>query len=857
MTRRSNSSSRCIAVPCNRWQKGAFLMSFLCVVFLNHLQSRNQQPMVRPHNVSRSLSMTSEWVAHLQGKWQREQLTPKYRDNKWQLVNPNNNLRSYVSATGWEVQPLRIGSGTAASWSWTYRFVGVVPEGLSSAASQFQSPQVTRNNSGDVVLHHRNGVDEWYRNTDSGIEQGFSVPKRPEKEEGRGVVLVGEVVTPLSLKDSDDEYVSFTDGSNEVFRYAGLKVFDATGRLLPSRLSFIKGSETSHLNIHVEDSGAQYPLLVDPLATSPSWSVESNVTFGNFGHSVAGAGDVNGDGFSDVMISGTKYDQEYDEGKVSVFYGTASGLPSSASWSVESNQANSGFGLSIGRSIASAGDVNGDGYSDVIIGAYAFDNGQSEEGKAFVYFGSATGLSVVADWTAEGGQNTAYFGFSVAGAGDVNNDGYDDILVGATGLGKVFLYLGSASGPSATPDWSSGTISGCLQIGFSVAALGDVNGDGYSDIILGSPYCSNVETNEGRALVYYGSASGPGANPDWTYESNQANAHFGISVAGAGDVNNDGRSDAIIGANIYDNGQNNEGRAYVFHGGDSGLSSGPSWTAESDQDTPNGEPGALFGYSVAGAGDVDGDGFDDVLVGAYGYDRSVNTKDTGRVYLFNGSSNGLEFTPSWIAEPGTVASDYCGRSVAGAGDINNDGYADAIFGCHGYDNAQLDEGKAFVHNGEAFPTATPTNTPTSTPTNTPTPTVTPTATATATPTPTNTPTPTITPTATTTATPTLTPSAIPTKVPASLPAPKVQVVKKTAELSVTQIFQAADRVKFLISGPKTQTKAGKRTKGPKNGKATFSAKFTGLTKGTYQATWELSQAGSGARASGAKTFRVK
>ena len=816
---------------------GAFLMSFLCVVFLNTLQSRNQQPMVRPNNASSSLSMTSEWFANLKGEWLREQLTPKYRDNKWQLVNPNNNLRSFVSATGWEVQPLRIGSGTAASWKWAYRFVGLVPEGLSSAANQLQSPQVTRNNSGDVVLHHRNGVDEWYRNTDSGIEQGFSVPKRLEREEDRGVVLVGEVATTLSLEDSDDEYVSFTDGSNEVFRYAGLKVFDANGRLLPSRLSFIKGRETSQLNIHVDDSGAQYPLLVDPLATSPSWSVESNVGFGMFGHTVASAGDVNGDGFSDVMVSSTKYDQEYDEGKVSVFYGSASGLPLTASWSVESNQASSYFGLSVGRSIASAGDVNGDGYSDVIIGAYSYDNGQSEEGKVFVYFGSAVGLSATADWTAEGGQNSAYFGFSVAGAGDVNNDGYDDILVGATGLGKAFLYFGSVSGPSATADWSSGTISGCAQIGYSLASLGDVNHDGYSDIILGSPYCTNIETNEGRALVYYGSATGPGANPDWTHESNQANAHFGISVAGAGDVNNDGRNDAIIGANLYDNGQNNEGRAYVFNGGDSGLSSSPSWTAESDQDTPNGEFGAYFGNSVAGAGDVDGDGYDDVLVGAWGYDRSVNTKDTGRVYLFNGSLNGLDLTPSWSVQPGTVASDYCGRSVAGAGDVNNDGYADAIFGCHAYDNGQLDEGKAFVYNGEAFPTPTPTNTPTATPTSTPTPTVTPTATA--------------------TATPTATPTPTPTKNPASLPAPKVQVVKKTAEVSVTQLFQAADRVRFFITGPKTQAKVGKRTKGPKGGKATFSAKFTGLTKGTYQATWELNREGSDAQQSASKTFKVK
>lgn len=216
---------------------GAFLLSFLCVGFLSTLQSYNQQSSVGRYSVSSSLSMTSEWFANLKGEWLREQLTPKYRDSKWQLVNPHNNLHSFVSATGWEVQPLRIGSGKDDPWRWTYRFVGLAPEGLPSSTGQLQSPQVNRNTSGDVVLHHRNGVDEWYRNIASGIEQGFSVPKRPEKEEGRGIVLLGEVATTLSLKHSDSEYVSFTDGSKEVFRYAGLKVFDATGRRLPSRLS--------------------------------------------------------------------------------------------------------------------------------------------------------------------------------------------------------------------------------------------------------------------------------------------------------------------------------------------------------------------------------------------------------------------------------------------------------------------------------------------------------------------------------------------------------------------------------------------------------------------------------------------
>jgi hypothetical protein len=113
------------------------------------------------------------------------------------------------------------------------------------------------------------------------------------------------------------------------------------------------------------------------------------------------------------------------------------------------------------------------------------------------------------------------------------------------------------------------------------------------------------------------------------------------------------------------------------------------------------------------------------------------------------------------------------------------------------------------------------------------------------------------PTPTPTAAPTVTPTPTPTKIPASVAALKVQVVKKTAAVSVTQVFKAADRVKFFITGPKTQTKVGKRTKGPKSGRSTFSAKFTGLTKGTYQATWELSRVGSDAQQSAPKTFKIK
>jgi hypothetical protein len=138
-------------------------------------------------------------------------------------------------------------------------------------------------------------------------------------------------------------------------------------------------------------------------------------------------GDVNGDGYDDVIVGAVGYDDgETDEGRVFVYYGSASGLPPAPDWTAESDQAGAGF-----ASVSRAGDVNGDGYGDVIIGASAYDNGQTDEGRVYVYHGSASGLSTTPDEIAESNQDQAFFGFSVGTAGDVNGDGYDDVVVGA------------------------------------------------------------------------------------------------------------------------------------------------------------------------------------------------------------------------------------------------------------------------------------------------------------------------------------------------------------------------------------------------------------------------------------------
>jgi hypothetical protein len=358
------------------------------------------------------------------------------------------------------------------------------------------------------------------------------------------------------------------------------------------------------------------------LSTIPNWTAESNQAGAYFGTSVAGAGDVNGDGYDDVIVGAWGYSNgQTSEGRAFVYHGSAAGLSTAPNWTAESDQASALFGTSV----AGAGDVNGDGYDDAIVGALQYDNGQSTEGRAYAYHGSATGLSATPNWTAESNQVRAYFGTSVDGAGDVNGDGYDEVIVGApfySNVGRAFAYHGSAAGLSTTPNWSARA---GASFGFSVAGAGDVNGDGYGDTIVGARDYSNGQAVEGAAFAYHGSAAGLSTTPDWRAESNQAQAWFGTSVAGVGDVNGDGYDDAIVGASFYDRGQMDEGRAFVFCGSAGGINVSPCRTGESNQ------PSAWFGTSVAGAGDVNGDGYDERIIGAPSYDHGQT--DEGAAFL--------------------------------------------------------------------------------------------------------------------------------------------------------------------------------------------------------------------------------
>ena len=349
------------------------------------------------------------------------------------------------------------------------------------------------------------------------------------------MALAGDLSPSLT---ADGQAVELTTvGGVRVLRYRGLYVEDATGRELPAYLAVTPPG----ISILVDDRSAVYPIVVDPLVTSLEWTAESDQASAEFGYSVGTAGDVNGDGYSDVIVGADLYDNgEIDEGRAFVYHGSQAGLKATADWTAESDQAGANFGHSVGTA------------GDVIVAAFFYDNGQTDEGGAFVYHGSATGLSATPDWTAESDQAGAHFGVSVGTAGDVNGDGYSDVIVGADRYdigqrdeGRAFVYHGSAAGLSATADWTAEGDHAVANVGRSVGTAGDVNGDGYSDVIVGAHGYDNGQRDEGRAFVYHGSAAGLSATADWTAESDQADAFFGLSAGTAGDVNGDGYSTGI------------------------------------------------------------------------------------------------------------------------------------------------------------------------------------------------------------------------------------------------------------------------------------------------------------------------
>ena len=358
-------------------------------------------------------------------------------------------------------------------------------------------------------------------------------------------------------------------------------------------------------------------------SVSPTWQLVSGKLSAPVDTSWGTTLDPNGDGIADVLVANIGKE-------VYVYPGSATGPVASPTLTLTAPDPQSGFG----SVAASAGDVNGDGFADVVIGG---PNYAGNSGRAYVYLGSASGLPTSPSKTLDA-PSTGGFGASVSSAGDVNGDGYCDLLVVGNGKGDVFL--GSATGVGSTPAYT---------LPASISA-GDVNGDGFGDFVV---------IQSGAANVYLSSAAGPATASPIVLLTGTTIAD---SVAGAGDVNGDGYADIIVGAAVP--GRDHEGNAYIFSGGSAGTATSPAATLS----YPPGAGGdgvvfTNFGSSVAGAGDVNGDGFADVLVAAV---------SAGEMFLYVGRSTGLSTTPT-----SSIAGDLS-LIVNPVGDVNGDGYTDVV-----------------------------------------------------------------------------------------------------------------------------------------------------------------------------------
>jgi Ca2+-binding RTX toxin-like protein len=462
----------------------------------------------------------------------------------------------------------------------------------------------------------------------------------------------------------------------------------------------------------------------------------------SLGYSVSSAGDINGDGIDDLIIGahGVLTFPSYDisSGRSYVVFGSRKGF--AADLNLSKLTGSNGFRITgitemdyLGRSVSGAGDVNGDGIDDLIIGADGADPQGSNSGQSYVVFGNRSGFAADLNPSTLNGNNGFringiaagnHSGRSVSGAGDVNGDGIDDLIIGSDG--ESYVVFGSRSGFAADLNLSTLNDNNGFRINGiapedslnSVSNAGDVNGDGIDDLIIGSETASPQGNLSGQSYVVFGSHIGFAADLNLSKLNGKngfringtADDGLGGSVSNAGDVNGDGLADLIIGSASASPHGMSSGQSYVVFGSRKGFA------ADLNLSKLNGKNGFRItgiaagdssGRAVSGAGDVNGDGIDDLIIGADGADP--HRSDSGQSYVVFGSRRGFAANlnlstlngKNGFRINGITLRDHSGRSVSSAGDVNGDGIDDLIIGADRADTHGTDAGQSYVVFGVA------------------------------------------------------------------------------------------------------------------------------------------------------------
>ena len=403
-----------------------------------------------------------------------------------------------------------------------------------------------------------------------------------------------------------------------------------------------------------------------------------------FGSSVASAGDLDGDGNEDFIVGDSYYSGSgLYSGRAVIYFGGPD-LQDARVLNLTNGTQYSFFG----SSVASAGDVNGDGYDDVLVGAYGYTVGSVYYiGAAYLYFGGSQ-MDDTPDLVLCGGQSYGEFGYCVAGAGDLDGDGYDDILIGEPYNNSAGMYRGAAyvfSGGAdmdAVPDLVLLGADSYDYLGHSVAGAGDLNGDDRPDIVIGAPGSDVNGVYSGEARVYFG---GPAMDnsTDLLLAGHGSYDGFGSAAAAAGDLNGDGSGDLVVGAYMNISAGSYTGAAYVYFGG-------AALDGRADVVLPGEKTTSYFGSSVAGGFDLNGDGWGDIAVGAP-QDNTLATY-AGRAFVYFGGPS-VNLTADANLGYGTAYAQM-GSAISGARDLNGDGRSELLVGAPGYYG--MGSGRLFV-----------------------------------------------------------------------------------------------------------------------------------------------------------------
>lgn len=639
----------------------------------------------------------------LQAQIARSEYFINWRSNAGIYRSNNRQHNLLATYTG---QEMRITPrNTAQQWSFGLTVKGVTADGqpLYQPAAQTS----VKMHDGTVQFNHDNHYTVEYVNNDEGIRQNFIIQQPAVKVRTLSVQL--QTAEGWQTAKRNETSLTFRK-DQQLLSYNHLKVWDANGTILPAHFSV----HDNQVEIAVDVEKAAYPVTIDPIVLNgtpqnANTFLQSNQVGALLGMEVASAGDINSDGYDDIMLGAPGYDlpsntsagavfifygtnrgvkpttytlltpdtpgsqygtilagggdlngDNYDDvvtnaptdsthlqGGISVYYGSPNGIVTTP----ETLYGDASYG-SFASSVAISADLTGDGTDDLIVGSGGASHGQTGEGTVTIIPGDEWGISVTAWMVIEGNQAGLFLGGTVAAAGDINNDGYNDLV--ATTNNQVLAYLGGPDGLSTTP---ANILSVPLPAEkyFSIAAGGDINNDGYTDLLIGVPFYSNDQSREGIVYIHYGSAAGFNATPASTLEGNADSTSYAWDLAFAGDINSDGYADIIVGAPDQENNTNQprEGMAYVYYGRAAGVNPVPASTIQANQS------GALLGYSVAGAGDVNGDGFSDVLIGALGYSNGQNAEGAAFVYHGGAGSAGLlaadaPMTANKITTPSTA-----------------------------------------------------------------------------------------------------------------------------------------------------------------------------------------------------------